>query len=211
MTTTVYYYGAQGRAQQIRFTLVEGGIEFEDDKAAYPPSAEAKAKWKAAGGLNTTTNVPMLAHGGKSYTQSSAVLRKAARLAGLYPADDELAYDVDNMIAAVDDYRTAAYSIIFGAKSAEAVAAHRTAMALHFANFERLLGESDFFVGGTITVADLTAFDSMNNFGFNLLPSAAADHPKLVAFCDRIKARPKIAAYMASEAYTTLMPFGSLE
>jgi glutathione S-transferase len=96
---------------------------------------------------------------------------------------------------------------------------HAAALALcgagtpsqHFANFERLLGESDFFVGDAVTVADLTAFDIFNNFGFNLLPSKKGSFPKLVAFMERIAARPKIAAYMASEKYTGLMPFGSAE
>ena len=43
----------------------------------------------------------------QAYTQSSAVLRFVARKGGLYPEDAELAYEVDNMIAAVDDYRSA--------------------------------------------------------------------------------------------------------
>lgn len=37
------------------------------------------------------------------------MLRYAARKGGLYPEDIEAAYRVDNIIAAVDDYRTEAY------------------------------------------------------------------------------------------------------
>ena len=79
MAAKFHYYGAQGRGQQIRFTLVQGGIDFEDVSAAFPPAEGQKEKWIELGG-NTTTNVPMLETAdGKTYTQSSAVLRYAAR------------------------------------------------------------------------------------------------------------------------------------
>ena len=207
--TTLHYYGAQGRAQQIRWTLAEAGIEWKDEKAAFPPTPEVTASWVAKGG-NSTTNVPMLEMDGKFYTQSSAVLRVAARKGGLMPADEQLQYEVDNIIAAVDDLRTHAYKVIFG--PAEALAPFKEKIApTHLANFERLLGDREFFVGDGITVADLTAFDVFNNFSLNLLPSFKGKYPKIDAFVDRIKARPNIAAYMASEKFTSLMPFGSKE
>ena len=182
----------------------------------FPPTTEAKERWRAAGGLNLTTNVPMLVHEGVAYTQSSAVLRFAGRLGNLYPVDDPAAaYAVDNMIAAVDDYRSAAYEVVFamlaGGPPPEKLEQHKAAMDKHFANFERLLGDNDFFCGDAITVADLTAFDIFNNFSFNLMPSQKAKFPKLVAFMERILARPNISAYMASEKFTGLFAFPSTE
>jgi len=140
----LHYFGAQGRGQQIRYTLAEGGVEWTDVSAAFPASEDDKAKWLALGG-NLTTNVPMLVMGGKAYTQSSAVLRHAARKGGLMPADEELQYQVDNIILAVDDFRTAAYKVIFPAlkftPDAEANALLKeTNIPKHFKNFERLLG-----------------------------------------------------------------------
>ena len=41
----------------------------------------------------------------------------------------------------------------------------------HAGNLERLLGDSEFFVGDCCTVADLTVFDILNNFSFNLCAS----------------------------------------
>lgn len=92
-------------------------MEFEDKVSSYPPTAEEKATWLALG-KNTTTNVPMLTIGDKVYTQSSACLRVVARKGGLMPVDEDLQYQVDNLIAAVDDFRSAAYRIIFGGDEA---------------------------------------------------------------------------------------------
>jgi glutathione S-transferase len=66
-------------------------------------------------------------------------------------------------------------------------------------------------VGESLTVADLTAFDAFHNFGFNLIPSTQAGYPKLTAFCERVKANEKMAAYMASAAFTSLMAFPCVE
>jgi len=213
--TTLHYYSAQGRAQQIRFALAEGGIDWTDDSAAYPPPAGQTEKWREIGG-NLTTNVPMLVMDGKAYTQSSAVLRFAARKGGLMPKDEEEQYEVDNIIAHVEDFRTEAYKPIFpvlmGKPDADAIANFRdTIIPKHFANLERLLGDRDFFVGSSCTVADIAVFDVVNNFSFNLLPSTKAGFPKLAAFQARMEARPKMAAYMASENYQKLMAFPNLE
>jgi glutathione S-transferase len=210
MPNSLHYYGAQGRGQQIRFALAEAGIEWEDEVAAYPPSAEVVQQWRDLGG-NLTTNVPMLVLDGKAYTQSSAVMRVVARKGGLMPTDPELQYEVDNLIAACDDMRSPAYSIIFGAKEPEHVATFKAALTKHMSNFERLLGNKDWFVGDSCTVADVDVFDVCNNFSFNLLPSMKADFPKLSAFMTRFAERPNIKSYLASEKFTKLMAFGSCE
>jgi len=213
--TELHYYGAQGRGQQIRYALAEGGIEWTDVSAPFPPPDSVKQKWLTLGG-NLTTNVPMLIMGGKAYTQSSAVLRHVARKGRLMPADEELQYQVDNIIAAVDDYRTEAYKAVFpalgGAPSKAANAQLKdVVIPTHFKNFERLLGDNDYFVSNKVSVADMTAFDIFTNFSFNLFPSIKKDYPKLAAFVDRIASRPKLAKYLASEKYTSLMPFPCLE
>jgi len=213
--TSLYYYGAQGRAQQIRFTLVEGGIDWTDDCSPFPAPEGQKEKWQEIGG-NLTTNIPMLVMDGKAYTQSSAVLRHAARKGGLMPADEGQQYEVDNIIAHADDFRAEAYKVIWGTllgKPDPAVNGNfkDVILAKHFKNFERILGDRDFFIGGSCTVADIVVFDLVNNYSFNLFPATKAQFPKLAAFLERMQARPKIAAYMATEKYQNLQPFPNLE
>jgi len=220
MALKFHYFGGHGRGQQIRFTLAQGGIEFEDVSAPfpspYPAAPEIIEKWAKLGG-NTTTNVPMIEMpDGKTYTQSSAVLRFAARKAGLYSQDAEAAYLIDNIIAAVDDFRTEGYKVIFLAFTGNPDAAANAnfkdkVLPLHFANFERILKDNDFFVGNAVTVADMTMFDVLNNFSFNLFPSTKANFPKLVAFHQRVAALPKMKAYMDSDGYKALFAFPCLE
>ena len=60
-------------------------------------------------------------------------------------------------------------------------------------------------------MADLTVFDILNNFSFNLFPSLEVEFAKLTAFAGRIAALPEMAAYLASEKFTSLMAFPKLE
>ena len=196
-TNTLYYYGMTGRAQQVRFTLAAGGIAFTDQHpAGFPPTPEEKAAWVAIGG-NTTTNVPMLTAGGKTYTQSSAVLRAAARMGGLMPADDFEAYQVDNLISACDDLRSQGYSSMpmFGA-SAEAIKKYTdTTMPTHVGNLQRLLGDNDWYVGNKFSVADITVYDVLTSQVTTFLPGSLDAFPKLSAFVKRVEETEKIAAY----------------
>ena len=47
----------------------------------------------------------------------------------------------------------------------------------HAGNLERLLGSSEFFVGDRCTVADLTVFDVLTNFSFNLCATGLSTRP----------------------------------
>merc|ERR1712194_811824 len=104
------------------------------------------------------------------------------------------------------------FGALMGAPDAEKIAQLKDEiLPTHFKNLERLLGDDDYFVANTLSVADLGAFDIFTNFSFNLFPSIKAEFPKLMAFADRVAARPKLAAYIESEKYTTLGAFPNLE
>ena len=175
MPAELHYYGAQGRAQPIRYTMCEGGIEWDDACAPFPAPDDVKAKWLELG-KNTTTNVPMLVMDGRAYTQSSAVLRLVARKGGLMPTDIGQQYEVDNLLAAVEDYRTAAYRVILGVlggapDAAKIVHLKEVVLPQHFANLERLLGADDYFVANTLSVAQrvLLRLAGMRGVGPGLL------------------------------------------
>merc|ERR1719296_107419 len=116
-TVKVHYFPAQGACQGIRYTLVAGGVAFEDVPAkSFPPTQEDKDLWRSLG-KNTTTNVPMIVVGDKVYTQSTAVIRQAARLAKLEPTGDDDLYLADKLLADASDLASTAQKAIkmFGA------------------------------------------------------------------------------------------------
>ena len=198
---TLYYYPAQGAAQQIRTTLAAGGVAFEDCvPATHPPAAEDRALWAKLGG-NSTTNIPMLIDGDKVYTQSLAVLRVAARRGGLMPTDDAEVYLVDKLIADVADLRAASYKAcaMMGA-SQEAMASYvKEVMPKHVGNIERQLGDNEYFVGAKLSVADTAVYDVLTTMCRNLVPDCLAAFPKLDAFVTRIEGLEKVAEYRKSE------------
>eukprot|EP00586_Coscinodiscus_wailesii_P004898 CAMPEP_0172487352 /NCGR_PEP_ID=MMETSP1066-20121228/16401_1 /TAXON_ID=671091 /ORGANISM="Coscinodiscus wailesii, Strain CCMP2513" /LENGTH=220 /DNA_ID=CAMNT_0013253909 /DNA_START=65 /DNA_END=727 /DNA_ORIENTATION=- len=209
----LFYYQATGRANQIRLTLAAGNIDFEDEFGTFPPSDEQRSEWRKLGG-NTTTNVPMLQIGDEYYTQSSAVLRVAARQAGLMPNNDRDLYLVDKLIADADDFRTAAYKtfVTWGATREDADKFVEEVMPLHFGNLERQLkeGGGSFFVGNVLTVADITVYDAVTSFGSGRVPGGAAlkNFDALREWTKRVEANPGIAKYLAGEQYAKIMKFG---
>lgn len=214
MTAKLHYYPATGRGHAIRLALSAANIPFEDayPEGGFPPSAEVKEGWQKIGG-NTTTNVPMLqVADGKVFTQSSAVLRAVGRMGGLMPSTDDELYMVDKLIADAEDLRGEAYKsfIPWGATSEMADAFIKKVLPLHLGNLERQLKNStgDYFVGDSLTIADISVYDVCTNFGANRVPGALNEFPALKAWVDKVESNEGIKKYLASDSYAGLMKFG---
>ena len=107
------------------------------------------------------------------------------------------------MIAAASDFRTAGFRAtpFYGASKEKQEDYIKNVQGLHLKNFERLLGDSDYFVANKISVADLTIYDVFTHQCLGLIPGCLAAYPKLDAFVKRIDALPNITAYKASDAF----------
>jgi len=215
----LYYWPATGRAEIVRMLLAEAGVAFEDVTFEKPAglqvhrdlesfmavkaSAAAQkffVECRAKGG-NSTNNTPMLEIGGHFYTQSTALYRLAARLSGLYPQDSEAAYVVDNVLAHCEDMFPLCYNALFGRGLTKDELANDMA-PLHLGNLERLLGlhGGDWFTG-SFSVADVRVVDVCVHLFSRSLPGCLVPFPRLTSLVERVVARPKIAAYLASEQY----------
>ncbi|CAN0135392.1 unnamed protein product, partial [Ectocarpus fasciculatus] len=80
-STTLNYFGLPGRGEATRVALAYAGKDFEDNRMGFPEYGACK--WAGKG-------LPVLEMDGAEYTQSTALLRYAGKLGGLYP-DDALA------------------------------------------------------------------------------------------------------------------------
>ncbi|KAL7529691.1 hypothetical protein ACHAXR_003101 [Thalassiosira sp. AJA248-18] len=212
MAAKVHYYQATGRANAIRLALAAANIPFEDVSPTPPPSDEVKAAWRELGG-NTTTNVPMLEMpDGKVFTQSQAVLRAIGRMGHLLPKDDDGLYLTDKLLQDADDIRSESYKslITWGAPQELADAFIETILPLHLGNLERQLKQSKggFFLGESLTLADVACYDAVVCFGANRVgPTALDAFPELKAWKGRVEANEGIKKYLASEECAGLMSF----
>jgi len=210
----LYYYKATGLAHHIRLAMSAGGMDWEDVFAGgFPPTDEDKILWQKLGG-NSTTNIPMLEMpDGKTYTQSSAVLRVVARMCDLFPTggDDEL-YLTDKLLADATDFKEGAYKsfVPWGATPEAAESFMNEVVPLHFGNMERILTESgtNFFIGDKLTVADISIYDAVENFACSRIPGDILENfPKLKEFKSRVEENSGIAAYLASEKFQGISKF----
>lgn len=209
MPNKFYYYKATGRGNQVRLTMAAAGVEWEDVfPTGFPPTPEEKQAWRDIG-KNSTTNVPMLVmEDGTVYTQSLAVVRTVARMGdgSLMPKEDKDLYVFDKIIADADDLRTLAYKSFpsWGCPQKNVNNYILNVLPVHLGNLERQL-TGDYFVGNSLTAADICAYDAIVSFGSSRVTGALDKFPKLQAFVSRVESQPNISKYMASPEYDGLM------
>ena len=216
-TPVIYYWPARGRGEAVRLALAAAGVEFSNaytDMAMFQDQEmkTAMIMHGRANGGNSTTNVPMLYMDGQYLTQSMAVLKYVGRKFGLYPEGDiALSYQLDNLIEAANDLRTANYkpSKLFGGGEKEKATYIDEALPKHLGNFARLLGEQVWFAGGRLTIADLTIYDTLD-VANRQAPGCLAKYPTLEAFHRRVEAVPGVAKWLNAEERTKLMAFPAL-
>eukprot|EP01124_Arcella_intermedia_P032890 TRINITY_DN775_c0_g1_i1.p1 TRINITY_DN775_c0_g1~~TRINITY_DN775_c0_g1_i1.p1 ORF type:complete len:204 (+),score=43.95 TRINITY_DN775_c0_g1_i1:106-717(+) len=92
------YFNMPGpRAQPTRDAFKIGGIEFEDERIAFPD-------WAAKKPTTPFGSVPVLTVGDVVITQSNAILRYAGVRSGLYPKDPLEAAKVDEVNDVIEDF-----------------------------------------------------------------------------------------------------------
>mmetsp|Transcript_33031 Transcript_33031/g.84186 ORF Transcript_33031/g.84186 Transcript_33031/m.84186 type:complete len:274 (-) Transcript_33031:43-864(-) len=226
---TLYYWPATGKAETIRMLLAEAGVPFEESNFEKPDGVQIYAAggegMKAARtspaaveffeacrvkGGNLTTNTPMLEVDGRCYTQSVAIYKLVARHGGLYPSDDpEAAYIVDSVVAHCEDAFPLCYQALRGQLTREELA--QTLVPRHLGNLERLLGQhGGLWFTGHFSLADVRVADLCLHLFAPSLPGCLADFPRLASLVTRVKARPRIAAYLASPRYASTDKFSAL-
>ena len=149
------------RAETSRLALFIGGIEFEDLR----PSREEIAKMKTDGTC-PFGQFPVLQVDGKTIAQTGAIARFCGKLSGLYPSKDEFAAaKVDEVIDLATDITNQMRPALREKDPKLRIEMRRelskTILPRWLGFLEKLLqdnGDTGFFVGHSISVADLAVW-----------------------------------------------------
>uniref|UniRef100_K3WK10 Glutathione S-transferase n=1 Tax=Globisporangium ultimum (strain ATCC 200006 / CBS 805.95 / DAOM BR144) TaxID=431595 RepID=K3WK10_GLOUD len=188
------YFDVAGRAELARLLFTFGGVAFEDTRVSGPEFGAMKVSLPLG-------QLPILEVDGVVFSQSMAISRYAAKVAGLYPADAVQALRVEMISETLLELATTASTIIYLTKD-EAVKAEKTTKLLNetlpksLAALEAMM-QGKFFMGENATLADVQLFElvqySLKSFsGFDL-----SKYPKLEGVVEVVKSNANITAYLA--------------
>jgi glutathione S-transferase len=191
-----------GRGEPVRIALHAAGIEFEDERWAFPVFQERRGEVR----FNA---LPVLEIDGIAVTQSNAQCRYVGKLAGLYPKDDLQALYCDEVMGAVEDL-TNRIVPTFSLEGEALKSAREELVSGWLSTFISGIGEllergGEYFADDKLTVADLKVF-----YTVRWLTSGSLDHipadlverlaPNLVAHAARIEAEPVVTSYYDGRA-----------
>jgi glutathione S-transferase len=211
-----YWSGIPGRGEFIRLAFEEAGVAYVD--FAQIPEDEGGGDRAILHLLETEEAVaafapPILRCGDLLIAQTANILQWLGPRLGLSPTDERgrlAANQVQLTIAdlvgeAHDVHHPVAVSLYY--EEQKATAKRRAAyfrgerLPRYLGHFERLFGTRRYAVGDALSYVDLSLFLVVSGIAY-AFPRAWATlrprHPRLSDLHDRVAARPRLAAYLAS-------------
>lgn len=197
------YFGIPGRGEAIRLCFVVAGVEFEDDRVAFP-------EWSSRKSSAPFGSVPILTlPTGETISNQRAILRFLGKKFDIYPTHDDLvAARVDEIMDAIDDLSPKTNNAGQGLQGEEKLAARAAAAApdgvigVHLQNIDNFIakhGSGGFAVGTQLSVADLMLFSMagfvMSGFFDGVPPSTIERYSNIQAV------RKTVANHAAVRAY----------
>lgn len=201
MSYRLWYFAIRGRGEQIRLMLHALGQAYEDVAIKRDRFLELKQE-----GPKTLSfgSLPLLEDGDFRLVQGVAILSYLARKHGAAPTDLQAAARADAIALGAEDLRSKAFGL-FGEGADEKQAAFVAGdwQSRWLPSLEGLLklnGDSGFFVGNTLTHADIAVWDALDFVLSKIKGATLESHPTLTAFRDRIAQLPALASYLQSRA-----------
>jgi glutathione S-transferase len=194
----IYFDMDGGRGEPIRIALHAAGIDFEDQRIAFPDFQEAKKNLPFG-------CLPVFEVDGVAVTQSNAIARYVGRLSGLYPEDERQALYCDETMDVVEDiihYLGSTFGLQGEAlKSAREQLVERR-LSVFLPGLAKLLarGGGKYFADDRLTMADLKVFVQTQWFRSGQLDHIPADlvdslAPALAGHQARIESDPVVVAW----------------
>ena len=190
-----------GRGEPVRIALHAAGIAFDDVRWSFPEFSEQRQ-------TRPFNAVPTLEFDGQTITQSNAMGRYVARLAGLYPEDPIQALYCDEVTDALEDL-THFVVQTFGLQGDELKQAREALrdgrMTTFITGLDKLLqrGGGQYFADQRLTIADIKMMVQLKSLRSGNLDHISGDFvdeiaPNFVAYQARIEQEPQVVAYYDS-------------
>jgi glutathione S-transferase len=210
-----YWPTIQGRGEFVRLALEEAGVDYVD--VAREPGGMARMMAAMDGPDHPSFAPPFIKADELMIGQSTNILLYLGQQHGLAPGDEagrlwvnQLQLTIADLVAeAHDSHHPIASSLYYEDQRPEARrrAADflETRVPKFFDYFEGILGRpqpKDYLLGDQVSYADLSLFQVIEGLHYAFPQTLAridAGYPLLGALRDRVAARPRIAAYLASE------------
>jgi glutathione S-transferase len=160
------YFNVRGRGELIRLLFHAGNVPFVDNRLRL-----AVFKAEQASGRFPFGQIPVLDINGTSrFSQSHAIAMYVAGVAGLLPTGLQR-LRCDMLLLSTEDVRGKFVGIRYsGAAGTERVSRYHDFYTLTLppllSNFEKELGEQDYFVGGSLSLADVAVFNMLDYLTF---------------------------------------------
>jgi glutathione S-transferase len=206
-----YWPTIQGRGEFVRLALEEAGAPYVD--VAREKGGMKRMMALLDGGSHPPFAPPFLKAGELLIGQTANILLFLGQHHGLSPLDEagglwthQLQLTIADLVAESHEvHHPVGSSLYYEDQKDEArrrgqdFTANRIPKFLGY--FERVLGQREFLVEGQLTYADLSLFQVIGGLRY-AFPRALArfgdDYPGLAGLRERVAARPRIAAYLAS-------------
>jgi glutathione S-transferase len=216
-----YWPHIQGRGEFVRLALEEGAADYVDvarlRESAGGGGAAISRLLEDAGDGRTPFAPPILKAGKLLISQTANILLYLGPRLGLVPkaeASRLWAHQLqltltDLVVEAHDTHHPIAKSLYYEDQKPEALRRAADFKALRLPKFlgyfERVLaanpGGDRYLIGKSLTYVDLSMFQVIAglNYAFpRAMEEMSRQHPRLMGLHQRVRARPRIAAYLAS-------------
>ncbi|HEX7227790.1 MAG TPA: glutathione S-transferase [Candidatus Binatia bacterium] len=217
MRYQLYYWpGIQGRGEFVRLALEDAGAAYVDT-ARRPRGMAATSKFLESRSVKRPPFAPPFLKAGKLViAQTANILFFLGPRLGLAPKDEaarlwahQLQLTIADWVAEVHDtHHPVASSLYYNEQKREA---KRRAEIFRFERqpkfliyFEQILERNggQVLIGKTVSYVDLSLFQMIEGLRYafpNAMAKRVREYPRVIALHDRTAARPRLAAYLASE------------
>ncbi|XP_060678257.1 glutathione S-transferase P-like [Hemiscyllium ocellatum] len=195
---TITYFPVRGRCSPMRMLLADHGLTWKEDVVTKEQWATGNMRDSCAFG-----QLPKFQDGDLVLVQSNTILRYLGRQHNLYGKNVREATLIDMVNDGVEDLRIK-YSILIFKDYETGKDTFIKNLPTELKPFENILkknnGGKDFLVGNQISFADYNLVDMLSNLEV-LSPGCLKGTPVLKAYHDRVISRPKLKAFLESDAH----------